>query len=254
MTFPLVSAVETESELAESAAAGGADKQRYVRRIFSEIAPRYDLLNHVLSLNVDRAWRRRAVRELAWARYPDGLYVDLCAGTLDISALLARQQGFAGRILSADFAAPMLREGAPKAAGRPILPVAADVLELPVRDHSAHGAIVAFGLRNVVDLDQALAEVRRVLVSGAKLVILEFSVPRARVFRTLYRAYFDHVVPTVGGVVSGQPAAYRYLPRSVAHFPSAAELARRMEYAGFRHVRWQALTLGIATVHVGEGP
>jgi len=244
--------VETESELAESAAAGGADKQRYVRRIFSEIAPRYDLLNHVLSLNVDRAWRRRAVHELAWSRHPDGLYVDLCAGTLDISALLARQRGFGGRILSADFAAPMLRQGAHKAAGRPILPVAADVLELPIRDHSAQGAIVAFGLRNVVNLAQALAEVRRALASTGRLVILEFSMPRAPVFRTLYQAYFDHVVPAVGGVVSGQPTAYRYLPQSVAHFPSAGELARQMEHAGFQQVRWHPLTLGIATVHVGE--
>ncbi len=252
VTFPHVSAVETESELAESAAAGGADKQRYVRRIFSEIAPRYDLLNHVLSLNVDRAWRRRAVHELAWSRHPEGLYIDLCAGTLDISALLARQRGFAGRILSADFAAPMLREGAHKTTGRPILPVAADVLQLPVRDHSARGAIVAFGLRNVADLDQALSEVCRVLESGARLVILEFSTPSAPVFRRLYKAYFDHVVPTVGGVVSGQPTAYRYLPRSVAHFPSAPELARHMEHVGFKQVQWHPMTLGIATVHVGE--
>ena len=254
VSFPLVSAVETESKLAESAAAGGADKQRYVRRIFSEIAPRYDLLNHILSLNVDRAWRRRAVRELAWRRRPKGVYIDLCAGTLDVSSLLARQEGFSGRVLGADFAEPMLREGLPKTSGRPILPVAADVLDLPLSDQSACGAIVAFGFRNVVDLDHALSEVFRVLAPGARLVILEFSTPSAPVFRSLYQAYFDHVVPTIGAVVSGQRTAYRYLPRSVSHFPSPAELAKRMEQVGFKDVRWDPLTLGIATVHVGERP
>jgi demethylmenaquinone methyltransferase/2-methoxy-6-polyprenyl-1,4-benzoquinol methylase len=211
-------------------------------------------LNHLLSLNVDRGWRRRALQELAWQRHPDGLFIDLCAGTLDVSALLARQHGFTGRVLSADFAEPMLRQGVHKASGRPILPVAADVLDLPVNDRSARGAVVAFGLRNVADLDHALAEVLRVLMSDARLVILEFSTPTAPVFRTLYQAYFDHVVPTIGGVVSGQPTAYRYLPRSVSHFPSPAELARQMERAGFQHVRWYPMTLGIATVYVGERP
>lgn len=243
---------ETESELADSAAAGGANKPRYVRQIFSQIAPRYDLLNHVLSLNVDRGWRRRALHELAWTAHPDGLYIDLCAGTLDVAALLGRQQGFRGRVLGADFALPMLLAGAHKAPRGTVLPVAADALDLPVGDEAAQGVIVAFGLRNVADLDRALLEVRRVLTPGARLVILEFSTPRAPVVRTLYQAYFHHVVPTIGGVVSGQPTAYRYLPRSVEHFPDAPEMARRMEGAGFRRVRWHPLTLGIATVHVGE--
>jgi demethylmenaquinone methyltransferase / 2-methoxy-6-polyprenyl-1,4-benzoquinol methylase len=246
--------VETESELAELAAAGGAEKQRYVRRIFSEIAPRYDLLNHVLSLNVDRGWRRHALHELGWNRYPEGLYLDLCAGTLDVAALLSRQRGFQGRVLGADFAEPMLRAGRGKIAGRPILPVAADALELPLADRSVHGAIVAFGIRNVAVLDEALAEVLRVLRSGARLVILEFSTPTVPVIRTLFRTYFHHVVPAIGGIVSGQSTAYRYLPRSVSHFPPSSELARLMERVGFRQVRWHPLTFGIATVHVGERP
>jgi demethylmenaquinone methyltransferase/2-methoxy-6-polyprenyl-1,4-benzoquinol methylase len=249
-----VSAVDTESELAESAAAGGTDKQRYVRRIFSEIAPRYDLLNHLLSLNVDRGWRRRALHELAWKDHPDGLYVDLCAGTLDVAALLARQPGFDGHVLGADFAEPMLRAGGHKSPGRVVLPVAADALDLPLLSETIQGVIVAFGLRNVTDLDRALAEALRVLTRRARLVILEFSTPRMPLVRALYQAYFHHVVPTIGGVVSGQATAYRYLPRSVAHFPGPSELARRMEQAGFRRVRWYPLTFGIATVHVGERP
>jgi len=112
---------------------------------------------------------------------------------------------------------------------------------------------VAFGIRNVVDLDGGLAEVRRVLAPGGRVVILEFSTPRARVVRALYGAYFRHVLPAIGGAVSGQATAYRYLPRSVAHFPDPPELGRRMERSGFRAVRWYALTLGVATVHVGEG-
>lgn len=249
-----MSAVETESELAESAAAGSADKPRYVRQIFSQIAPRYDFLNHLLSLNVDRAWRRRALRELAWTLRPTGLYIDLCAGTLDVAALLSRQPGFRGQVLGADFAEPMLRAGRHKALRGVVLPVAADALALPLPTGTADGAVVAFGLRNVVHLDGALAEVLRVLRSGARLVVLEFSTPRIPAVRALYQAYFHHVVPTVGAAVSGQPTAYRYLPRSVEHFPAAASLARHMERVGFRRVRWHALTLGIATVHVGERP
>jgi demethylmenaquinone methyltransferase / 2-methoxy-6-polyprenyl-1,4-benzoquinol methylase len=254
VTFPSVSVLETESELADSAAAGGANKPRYVRQIFSEIAPRYDLLNHVLSLNVDRGWRRRALHELAWTANPYGLYIDLCAGTLDVAALLSRQEGFRGQVLGADFALPMLRAGAHKALPGTVLPVAADALDLPVGDGAAHGVIVAFGLRNVADLDRALLEVRRVLAPRARLVILEFSTPSTPVVRRLYQAYFHHVVPTIGGAVSGQRTAYRYLPRSVDHFPSAPLMARQMEGAGFRRVRWHPLTLGIATVHIGERP
>ena len=240
------------SELADSAAAGGADKPRYVRQIFSQIAPRYDLLNHVLRSERRSRMASAGASRACLDRAPDGLYVDLCAGTLDVAALLARQQGFRGRVLGADFALPMLRAGAHKAPRSTVLPVAADALDLPVGDGVAHGVIVAFGLRNVADLDRALVEVRRVLAPSARLVILEFSTPHTLVVRTLYQAYFHHVVPAIGGAVSGQPTAYRYLPRSVDHFPDAPEMARRMEGAGFRRVRWHPLTLGIATVHVGE--
>jgi demethylmenaquinone methyltransferase/2-methoxy-6-polyprenyl-1,4-benzoquinol methylase len=236
----------------EAAAAGGGEKRDYVRHIFSEIAPRYDLLNRVLSLGIDRAWRRRALGLLDWRRAPAGVYVDLCAGTLDVGALLTRQPGFGGLVVGADFAVPMLRAGAGKAPPERLAPVGADALALPLADASADGALVAFGIRNVADLDACLREVRRVLRPGARFVILEFTTPPNALVRAGYHAYFHHVLPLLGRLVSGHPTAYAYLPRSVAHFPAEPELAERMRRAGFGEVRWERLTLGVAAVHVGS--
>lgn len=241
-------------DVASDAAAGGREKRAYVRRIFSEIAPRYDLLNHVLSLNLDRGWRRRALRLLDWTRRPDGVYLDLCAGTLDVGAMLTRQPGFRGFVVGADFAEPMLRAGGGKAPreGAPALaPVAADAVALPFADASCDGAIVAFGIRNVAGLDAALAEARRVLRPGARFVILEFTTPPNALVRGAYHAYFRRVLPAVGGLVSGHRTAYRYLPASVAHFPPEPVLAERMRAAGFGEVRWERLALGVAAIHVG---
>ncbi len=238
---------------ADAAAAGGREKRAYVRHIFSEIAPRYDLLNRALSLGIDRAWRRRALAALGWRARPGGVYLDLCAGTLDVGALLTRQPGFAGLVVGADFAVPMLRAGRGKAAGaRGVLaPVGADALALPLADASVDGAVVAFGIRNVADLDAALGEVRRVLRPGGRFVVLEFTTPPNALVRAAYHAYFHHVLPAVGRLVSGHPTAYAYLPRSVAHFPREDALAARMRAAGFADVRWERLTLGVAAIHVG---
>ena len=241
-----------EGREARAAAAGGAGKHRYVRRIFSEIAPRYDLLNHLLSLNVDRAWRRAALRELAWERQPRGVYLDLCAGTLDVGARLAGARDFGGLVVAADFAEPMLRSGSGKAPRSVLAPVVADALALPLPESSVHGAIVAFGIRNVADLDAALREVHRVLTPGARFVVLEFSTPRRRLVRAAYHAYFRHVLPAVGRIVSGHPTAYSYLPESVENFPVEERLAERMTHAGLRGVRWRPLSLGVAAIHVGE--
>jgi len=236
------------------AAAGGAEKRAYVRQIFSEIAPRYDLLNHVLSLNIDRIWRRKAIAELAVARYPEGKYLDLCAGTMDISAMIGREKTFRGSVVSADFAEPMLREGRGKIEGSRISPVAADALDLPLASESIAGAIVAFGIRNVAGLDASLAEVRRVLAPGATFVILEFSRPDSAALNALYQQYFRRVLPAVGSFISGHPTAYRYLPDSVSNFPTREELAHRMRSAGFSRVSWRPLTFGVAAIHVGERP
>jgi demethylmenaquinone methyltransferase / 2-methoxy-6-polyprenyl-1,4-benzoquinol methylase len=235
---------------ARAAAAGGREKRTYVRRIFSEIAPRYDLLNHVLSLNVDRGWRRATVAALDIERRPAGRYLDLCAGTLDLARGISRHPAFHGSIVAADFAEPMLRAGSGKLAGVAGGPVAADALELPLRDDTIAGAAVAFGIRNVVDLDACAAEVLRVLQPGARFVVLEFSTPRTPILGALYGFYFRRVLPLIGRVVSGHPTAYRYLPESVAHFPEGGELAARLRAAGFAEVRWRPLTLGVAALHV----
>ena len=235
-----------------AAAAGGAAKRAYVKRIFSEIAPRYDLLNHLLSFSIDKRWRVKAIAALEWRKVPVGVYVDLCAGTLDVSAALARQPGFRGTIIGADFAEPMLRAGASKVTDSTIAPVVGDALQLPLRDATAAGAIVAFGIRNLANLDEGLREVARVLRPGARFVILEFATPRLPVVRTGYRIYFHHVLPAIGRLVSGHPTAYRYLPESVDRFPEAADLADRMRLTGFTNVTWRALSFGIAALHIGE--
>jgi demethylmenaquinone methyltransferase/2-methoxy-6-polyprenyl-1,4-benzoquinol methylase len=241
-----------ESDAVDRAARGGENKAEYVRDAFSRIAPRYDFLNHLLSFNIDRAWRRMAIRELGIERNPSGGYLDLCAGTLDVSAALAMTGGFSGSVVSVDFAEPMLVAGRSKTVGRPIAPVAGDALKLPLADGSVDGAIVAFGIRNVADLDAALREVHRVLKPGGRFVILEFSTPRSPFINTVYQLYFRKVLPAIGGFISGHRSAYRYLPKSVETFPIMEELAHRMRSAGFTSVRWRSVTLGIAAIHIAE--
>lgn len=241
-----------ERREARAAAAGAPGKRSYVQRIFSEIAPRYDLLNRLLSLGIDGSWRRAALQRLNWERSPDGTYLDLCAGTLDVGAALARRSGFRGRIVGADFAEPMLRAGRGKAPRGTLSPVVADALALPLADASCAGAIVAFGIRNVANLDASLSEVRRVLAPGARFVILELSTPSRGFFRTLYLFYFHKILPLLGGLISGHPTAYRYLPASVKNFPEGFELAGRMRAAGFANVQWSPLAFGIAAIHAGE--
>jgi demethylmenaquinone methyltransferase / 2-methoxy-6-polyprenyl-1,4-benzoquinol methylase len=247
-----MSQTEVEERRAELAAEGGSEKRAYVRTVFEEIAPRYDLLNHLLSFNIDRMWRRRALRVLDWARVPDGRYLDLCAGTLDVGAELIRQAGFRGFIVGADFAVPMLQAGGGKAPRDRLAPVGADAQLLPLRDASMDGATVAFGIRNVASLDVALREVFRVLSPGARFVILEFTTPSSALVRTFYHFYFHHLLPLIGGLISGHHTAYRYLPKSVANFPAEPELAARMTAAGFSDVRWESLSFGIAAIHVGR--
>jgi demethylmenaquinone methyltransferase/2-methoxy-6-polyprenyl-1,4-benzoquinol methylase len=242
---------EVATEHAPAMPADPATKRDFVRGMFSAIAPRYDLLNHLLSFNLDRLWRRRAIVALNWQIAPSATYVDLCAGTLDVAALLTEQPGFSGRVLGADFAEPMLRAGSKKVS-ESVSPVVADALDLPLAANSAGGAIVAFGIRNVNDLDAALREVYRVLDRGARFVILEFTTPRNPVMRAFYHFYFHRVLPFIGGVVSGHRNAYRYLPESVAQFPAEEELAARMGTAGFVDIRWTSLSFGIAAIHVGR--
>lgn len=227
------------------------EKAAHVRRMFAAIAPRYDLLNHVLSLNVDRAWRRHAVALLDWRRAPAGLYLDNCAGTLDLAVTLARQPGFTGRVVGSDFTYAMLEHGRGKLRGLPLAPVCADALALPFPNASFDGVTVGFGVRNLADLDAGLREMARVLKPGARLVVLELSTPAWQPFRSLYLAYFRRLLPWVGRLVSRHSSAYSYLPESVLHFPEPPALAARMRDAGFQDVRWVSLFGGIAAIHHG---
>jgi demethylmenaquinone methyltransferase/2-methoxy-6-polyprenyl-1,4-benzoquinol methylase len=227
------------------------EKAAVVRRMFSSIAPRYDLLNHLLSANVDRLWRRRAVDRLGWERAPGGVYLDNCAGTLDLAVELARRDGFRGRVVGSDFTYAMLERGTPKLSKLPIEPACADALQLPYPDAAFDGATVGFGVRNLADLDAGLREMARVLKPGARLVILEFTTPSWQPFRALYLTYFLRVLPMVGKLVSKHNTAYTYLPESVRAFPEPPELGARMERAGFRDVAWKTLSGGIAALHWG---
>jgi demethylmenaquinone methyltransferase/2-methoxy-6-polyprenyl-1,4-benzoquinol methylase len=225
---------------------------RQVRRLFSEIAPSYDLLNHLLSLNIDRRWRRRAVDALGWRERPAGSYLDACAGTFDLTLELARRPSFAGRVVASDFAGPMLVAGLPKLGGAPVSPVCADTLRLPFADGRFAGATVGFGVRNLADLDAGLAEFHRVLAPGARLVVLDFTTPPNPLVRAAYLFYFHQVLPRVGRWVSGHPWAYSYLPASVKEFPAPAELAERMRGVGFADASWSLLSGGIAALHVAR--
>ncbi|TVP77971.1 MAG: class I SAM-dependent methyltransferase [Gemmatimonadales bacterium] len=231
----------------------GAAREDQVRTIFSEIAPKYDLLNHVLSLNIDRRWRRRAVNELQVpADDPDIRVLDACAGTYDLSLELTGRPGFRGRVVASDFARPMLVTGKDKLEGAQVSPVCGDSLKLPFPDGSFHRVMVAFGVRNLSDTRAGFAEFARVLRPGGRLVVLEFTTPPNRLMRGAYLFYFHRVLPLVGRVVSGHPWAYTYLPESVREFPGPEELADQMRDAGFQRTEWSWLTAGIAAIHVAD--
>lgn len=229
--------------------AGGDAKRAFVREVFTNIAPRYDLLNHVLSLNADRRWRRQAVDVLGWEARPDGQYLDLCAGTRDLSAELGNRAGFTGQVVAADFVTEMLRRGSDKCARS--VPVAADAMKLPFANASFDGAMVGFGVRNLMDLDAGLREAARVIKPGGRLVVLEFSTPRWQPLRGVYLGYFRHVLPRIGRFVSKHRSAYDWLPASVLAFPSPAALGDRMTAAGFSTVGWRSLWGGIVALHTG---
>ncbi len=232
---------------------GGADGEA-IRRMFGGIAHRYDLLNRLLSAGRDRYWRREAV---ALAQVPPGgLAIDVCTGTADAALELAKQFPSAKSIVGVDFCLPMIRLAADKVArkglaGR-IRLQAGSAEALPFDSHTFDAATVAFGIRNLVDRKQGLAELNRVLRPGGRGIVLEFATPEGPIFGRLYRFYFHRVLPWLGGLISGDRAAYSYLPASVSEFPSPRELSRLMEEVGFREVRVRALTGGIVTLHVGK--
>ena len=232
----------------------GAPEKQAVRSMFDRIAPRYDLLNHVLSAGIDRRWRRAAVEFLdaqAGARI-----LDLCTGTADlmIEAIAGEP---ARRGTGVDLSLEMLRRGKDKLERQGLAPRAAllagDVERLPLRGTLFDGALIAFGIRSVSAPDAALREILRVLKPGGKLVVLEFSMPGG-VLGVLYRLYSRHVLPRVGAWISGDATAYSYLPASIARFPEPAAFAELLQRAGFAEVRYRPLTGGVAHLHRGERP
>jgi demethylmenaquinone methyltransferase/2-methoxy-6-polyprenyl-1,4-benzoquinol methylase len=229
-----------------------ADKARRVRAMFAGIAGRYDLMNRLMTGGRDQAWRRRAAR-LA-APPPGSLALDLATGTGDLAlALLAETPVRA--VVGVDFVEGMLRLGGEKlrARGEPrVRLLAGDALALPFPDATFGCVASAFLLRNLADLEAGLAEMRRVTCPGGSVVALEITQPTLPGWRHLFRLYFHHVVPALGAWVSGDRAAYTYLPRSVEAFVPPAELARRMEAVGLRDVRVRRAGLGTVTIHVGR--
>lgn len=217
--------------------------------MFDAIAPRYDLLNHVLSLGIDRRWRARAIDALALK--PSDVVLDVCSGTADV-ALLARARG-AAHVVGVDFSGAMLALGRGKvrAAGESahVQLVRGDAMSLPVRSASADALTVAFGVRNVLRPFDACVEMARALRPGGRLAILEFGVPRVPGIATLYRWYFQYLLPAIGRTVSGHHAAYTYLPASVSTFPPPDEFCQLLARAGFSAVRATPLTFGIVYLY-----
>jgi len=248
---------EQNKSVVIGAAPEGASDQaavsRAVQEMFSAIAPRYDLLNHVLSFNIDRWWWSRTARIFAHIlSRPDARVLDLCCGTGDMAFALQRRAGKRGaRIFGADFAHPMLQRAALKSAGTPLRWVEADALRLPFPDASFDLVTSAFGFRNLADYDAGLREIVRVLRLGGECGILECSEPSGWLGK-LYGIYFRRVLPAVGTVLSGVKGPYAYLPASVARFPSSPELMARMRAAGFTNVSWTPYTFGTAGVFRGK--
>jgi len=234
-------------------ATGEPEAARWVRGMFARVAGRYDLLNHLLSLQIDRYWRRLAVRRLRpILRRPGVLALDTCCGTGDLLLALEAERG-AG-VLGSDFCHPMLVAARRKIARRRRASVLfeADALSLPLADGSLDLITAAFGFRNLANYRKGLQEMRRVLKPGGAAAILEFSQPANRLLAALYNFYSARILPAVGGWISGDRAAYRYLPDSVRRFPSPEQLAADMRAAGFSLVEFERMSGGVVTLHVGH--
>jgi demethylmenaquinone methyltransferase/2-methoxy-6-polyprenyl-1,4-benzoquinol methylase len=227
-------------------------KDRAVRAMFAEIAPSYDRLNHLLSANVDKLWRRYTVGKLkdALAR-PGATALDLCCGTGDLTLELEKY----ARVVGCDFCHSMLVIGNEKFSARQVRRAAltgGDALTLPFADASFDVVTIAFGLRNLERVEGGLAEILRVLKPGGRAAVLEFSRPIIPVFRQAFEFYFRNVLPRIGAWISGSDGAYRYLPASVRAFPDQKRLAEIMRKLGYANVRYHNLTGGIAALHLGE--
>lgn len=241
--------------MSENESATKDDKAHRVREMFAAIAARYDLLNHLLSGNIDKRWRR-LVTQTVYQTLPssDARILDVACGTGDLSLTL--DGGGNAQIVGLDFCRPMLDIAAAKGLkrGANIPFIEGDALALPFRDGSFDAVTIAFGLRNLASVKSGLIELRRVLRPGAQLAVLEFSKPKYVLLRGLFKVYFTKLLPLIGGVISGSRGAYQYLPDSVSRFPDQNELSALMREAGFEEVTYKNLTGGIAALHLGRRP
>jgi demethylmenaquinone methyltransferase/2-methoxy-6-polyprenyl-1,4-benzoquinol methylase len=223
--------------------------------MFATIAARYDLLNHLLSGNIDKRWRRLVAQVLRpiLAR-SDATVLDVACGTGDLSLALLHDSK--ARVFAVDFCRPMLAIAATKVlkAGAALPLIEGDALVLPFADRSFEAVTIAFGLRNLASFEAGFRELLRVLKPGGTLAVLEFSQPRALWLRSLFQVYFTRLLPLFGGLLSGSRSAYQYLPASVSRFPNQEELAAMMRQAGLLEVTYQDLTGGIAALHCGTRP
>ncbi|HLJ47424.1 MAG TPA: ubiquinone/menaquinone biosynthesis methyltransferase [Bryobacteraceae bacterium] len=230
-------------------AANEAEASRWVREMFGRIAPRYDLLNHLLSFNIDRLWRRRLIRRVRpILDNPSARVLDLCCGTGDVMAAMKQARA---RIYGSDFAHPMLTAANRKSQGMWRL-FEADGLAMPLADGSFDLVTIAFGFRNFANYRGGLMELRRVIRPGGRLAILEFCPPPKTLFGRLHGFYSRTVLPKVGGLISGSREAYQYLPSSVENFPVPSGLADLMRDSGFGDVRYELMTGGTVALHVGS--
>jgi demethylmenaquinone methyltransferase/2-methoxy-6-polyprenyl-1,4-benzoquinol methylase len=218
-------------------------KEEFVRNAFERIAKRYDMANTILSFGLDKGWRRKTVKALG----ERGLVLDLCAGTLSLSE--AYREYFNGRILALDFSLEMLKVGEKKGL-KYVYPICGDALMMPFRDESFDGVMMAFGLRNLSQMEKGLREVYRVLKKGGKLVILEFKRPRG-LLGTVYKLYLKGVLPLLGGLITGDPESYLYLADSILAFPEPEEILKRLSVSGFIDLKWKVLSFGICALYEG---
>lgn len=244
-------------KLAQGTTPAGIEDERqaatWVRGMFGSIAPRYDLLNHLLSMNIDRYWRARTVRRVAHVlSRPGARALDIACGTGDLMfALETRKRGL---VYGSDFCHPMLvaaRQKAQRKRSRARL-FEADALKLPLADASFDLITIGFGFRNFANYRQGLGEFLRILKPGGAVAILEFSTPPNALLARLYDFYSRNILPAIGGFVSGSKEAYSYLPESVRRFPGAEDLAGEMRSAGFANVRFERMTAGVVALHLGE--
>jgi demethylmenaquinone methyltransferase/2-methoxy-6-polyprenyl-1,4-benzoquinol methylase len=237
-----------------------SDVPAFVRGMFERISGRYDLANHLLSLGTDFYWRRRAMRELdtVLARDRSAVIVDVCCGTGDMALTISRRARRRSlqstRVFGTDFSHGMLVRARTKSRISRVTYFEADALRLPLADNQSEVITTAFGFRNLSSYREALSEFLRVLKPGGKLVILEFSQPTLPVFRTIFEWYFSRILPQLGGWITGDRNAYRYLHDSVQAFPSPEELTELMLHAGYHDVHFKRLTGSVAVLHTGIKP